>query len=94
MPKDRLQELLGELRDEIRKREALSDASVELLSELHGEVADVLDEAAAPDPPTLTERLRELRASLDSSVERLEESHPNLVTTIQAVVNAMRGAGF
>jgi hypothetical protein len=94
MPKERLQELLKELRNEIEGREALDDESMRLLSELQVEVEDVLEQTAAPDPPTLSERLRELRSSLDSSVERLERSHPNLVTTIQAVATAMRGAGF
>jgi hypothetical protein len=78
----------------MRSPDRLDDESVELLSELHGDVADVLEQAGAAEPPTLSERLRELRSRLDDSVGRLERSHPQLVATIQGVVNAMRGAGF
>lgn len=86
MPSDHLRELLESLHAELRRTDAVDEASRELLREVDGDIREAL-ERTGEHPDSLTSRLRE-------TVERLEGTHPALTEAVTRVLDALVKMGI
>ncbi len=86
--REELHTTLSKLHDELHEARSVSEENRHLLSELMGEIRQVLEgEPPGPGEPGLKERLEE-------SVYELEEAHPQLVASIRSVVNYLSATGI
>jgi hypothetical protein len=90
MDKDKLNESLVKLRDELRSLSELDDASREMLQRLDGEIRHVLH-GSGDVPPSHRSNLRE---SLQDSVQYLEASHPTITALMNGLITALRDMGI
>lgn len=80
--KSELREALERLHAELEQTQTVDDESRRLLRHLQGDIQSVLRE---PDAETRAS----LQVRLGTALARFEESHPNLVLTIQQVLDHM-----
>ena len=84
----RLRSLLGELREELDRTEALDAEGTELLQGIHDEIEGIIDTAREErEPQGALDRLR-------ASIDQFEGSHPTLTAVIQRITDVLAGAGL
>ncbi len=91
MSAERLRALLGQVHDELAKTGSVSAEGRELLARTMGELADVLERTQGDSKPPESEGLGD---RLEESARQFESEHPQLFTTLQQVIDTLRGAGI
>ncbi|HWS23203.1 MAG TPA: DUF4404 family protein [Anaerolineales bacterium] len=89
MIENKLTELLLSLQKELSKSETLDKDSVILLKELVEDINEILDQ----DKPK-TEEDESFIGRLEDGMTRFEVTHPELVSTINKVLESLSNAGI
>ncbi|HJL18090.1 MAG TPA: DUF4404 family protein [Sandaracinaceae bacterium LLY-WYZ-13_1] len=84
MPTRKVEELAGQLAEELHRHEPLDDESRAALEALRGEVDRTLRGEEPEAPPSAQAR---------TLTERLERDHPELTALIQRLADALMAAG-
>lgn len=89
MEKQRLQELLVQLHEELEQTETVDEGTGEVLSDLKKDISRLVQEEAVieDEQEGLTERLND-------AVGHFEEDHPKLSMVIQHVLDSLARMGF
>ncbi len=89
MEKQRLQELLVQLHEELEQTKTVDEGTGEVLTELKKDISRLVHEDAAieDEQEGLTERLGD-------AVGHFEEDHPKLSIVIQHVLDSLARMGF
>ena len=89
MEKQRLQELLVQLHEELEQTETVDEGSGEVLSDLKKDISRLVQEEAVTEDEQegLTERLND-------AIGHFEEDHPKLSMVIQHVLDSLARMGF
>jgi predicted transcriptional regulator len=92
MPREKLNQSLKELQDELDRSERVDDQQAALLRELSGDIERLLEsheESKDDDSPLeeLNERITELAASFESD-------HPRLAATVRRVMSSLSAMGI
>lgn len=87
MTNDNLGKLLGQLRDELAKTEAMDDKGRELLRALDADIHNLLETSEGSEDDSLLERLQE-------SVDHFQRTHPALTTALSDILTALNNAGI
>ncbi len=89
MEKQRLQELLVQLHEELEKTETVDERTGEVLADLKGDISRLVHEETVieDEQEGLTERLGD-------AVGHFEEDHPKLSMVIQHVLDSLARMGF
>jgi len=93
MSRQRLQETLERLHEELEQTRKIDEGSRELLQQVMGEIKELLERAddspsaAEVSDPSLLERV-------ERNIEHFEEEHPGIAGLISNLSESLRGMGF
>ncbi|HEX9795127.1 MAG TPA: DUF4404 family protein [Planctomycetota bacterium] len=94
MPRNRIQELLAELRSELQEAKGLGADARAHLAEVLDEVGASVEQtagAAAAGAESGAERLRE---RVEETAARFDEEHPRVASTLRAVLEGLNSLGI
>lgn len=89
MEKQRLQELLVQLHEELEQTETVDEGTGEVLSDLKKDISRLVQEEAA-----IEDEQEGLAERLNDAVGHFEEDHPKLSMVIQHVLDSLARMGF
>lgn len=87
MTEKNLGKLLGQLRDELAKTDAVDEKGRDLLRALDADIHTLLDRSEADSDDSLLERMQ-------NTIDYFERTHPALTSTISSILTALNNAGI